>query len=103
MDTRRLPNSVGASGMPTRPRASDSLSTFTSSVSSAMPCMAARMAMAVAAHEAMPARNSQPGLEPAPPIGSGMSVMAQSAPGPDTSQDRPLRQIAVAAVFGLLA
>jgi hypothetical protein len=51
-----------------------------------MPAIAARMAIAVAVHDAMAARKSQPGFAPvaSPPIGAGMSVTTFSAPGPVT-------------------
>ena len=105
IDMRMPSSAVETCGMPTNPRASNSLWTLTSRVFSSMPRIAAFMAMTVAAQEAMPARSSQPGLDPAPlpPIGSGMSLTAFSPPGPAISHRSPSRQTAVAVALGLRA
>src|SRR5262245_17199718 len=70
-----------------------------------MPRRAARMAIAVAVHEAIEARSSQPGFGPAPqpPIAVGMSVMAISPWGPVTSHCSPFSHVALAGGFDFLA
>ena len=62
--------------MPSSARVSDLLLARTSSADNSMPAAAARIAMLVAAHEAKPARNIQPGVtwSPVPPSSHGMSV-----------------------------
>ncbi len=62
--------------MPSTPRVSERLRASTSSASSAMPRAAAVIAIDVAAHDASPARNSQPGvIAPSrPPSSADISV-----------------------------
>src|SRR3954447_15731893 len=63
------------------------------------------MAIAVAVHEAIEARSSQPGFGPmaSPPMAVGMSVTTVSPWGPVTSHRSPFCHVALAGGFDFLA
>jgi hypothetical protein len=96
---------VGTPVIPTAPRASNSLCMLTFISRSSMPCRAACAAIAVAVHDAIDARKSQPGFGPvpSPPIEPGMSVTAFSPADPLISHRSPPRQTAVAEDVALRA
>ena len=89
-----------SSSIPRSPRSSDSESTVTSSVSRAMPSMAARIAISVATQLASAARRSQPGdgAVAVPPTDVTMSVEMLAPDGPSTRITSPSIRVAIAAL-----